>query len=624
MGNAWTRIAAPLTVVLLTGCMSSTIQPVKSQYWTRRAAENALTSNRISAQATTYLALRGWDEKALRHPQDVLTELRKNLIAVPDREGLTAFAEVAYYAGIETKPSAERKQYLLSATRAAYAVLFDPEMGPMLDPLDPNMRFAADLYNYSLSELATLLLQSDFYFQEKISLQLIEGDIHIERGHGLGNALSFNKILVAFSYKTPALRHHNRRRGLGVPLVTLRQKETLLKNKGQHHPPVKETDVSPTTLLLRFQQPWRTTTEPFLATAEIWNPLSTSHVEIANQQIPLEADTSLSLAMLYDQHADYRGLLNMPRFLRGDFMGHQRGLYLMEPYDKKKVPIVFIHGLMDSPLTWFPMINELLSDPVLKENTQFWFFFYPTMNPILQSASELRESLQSLQKKMEQENREWDNMVLVGHSMGGLLARLVITPSEDHFDGIKEHALRMAQGDPELQDYFKEVTTFEPLPFIQRVLFMGTPHGGANMAGKITGRTGSALMTRPDYMRTFLEAKEGRAEQLGRVKNGIDDLNPTSAFTRSLQASHWTTNTPVHSIIGDYRKAGKPNGTDTVVPYSSAHIDGEESEIIVHADHLTLHKKIPAIAEVRRILIKHIGLMPDPISSGTTETRFIP
>jgi hypothetical protein len=198
-------------------------------------------------------------------------------------------------------------------------------------------------------------------------------------------------------------------------------------------------------------------------------------------------------------------------------------------------------------------------------------------------------------------------MVLVGHSMGGLLTRLMITDSADHFDEGKESWKALSEGDLELQQYGLSLSTFEPLPFVRRAVFMGAPHKGASLAERSAGRIGSGIVSHPEYMRAFLSAKEGRMERLSRMQNGVDNLATDSPFTLALQKTTWPSSTTVHSVIGDFLGAGRINGTDTVVSYRSAHIEGVESELVVHADHLTLHKKMPAIAEVRRILLEHLG-----------------
>ena len=55
-----------------------------------------------------------------------------------------------------------------------------------------------------------------------------------------------------------------------------------------------------------------------------------------------------------------------------------RDSYFSEPYDPKKIPVLFTHGLMSGPATFANLTNRLLVDPVIRENYQFWFFGYPS------------------------------------------------------------------------------------------------------------------------------------------------------------------------------------------------------------------------------------------------------
>ena len=603
----WINAYLALLLLLLTSCISdSSFRRVRPDYWTRQLTTNALTDDTLSEQSKTFFSLRGWEGKELRKTEHILSTLREQLIREPNRVGLIAFAELAYLKGMKEKEPEQKVAYLLTATRAAYAAIFEPSMGTVQDPLDPNLRFSADLYNYALSRLIDVLLDTEAAPRKMNQIRMIEGNLNITRGEGLSDSSALAQTFVAFSYKTNALRRHNRRRGLGVPLVALQHRQPIIEGREQLHPPVRETEISPATVILQFQESW-SHSEQINATAKLLNPLSVTHVTISGEQIPLEADTSLSLALLYNNQAKYRGLMNMPRFLRGDFMVENRGLYLLEPYSTEKIPVVFTHGLMDSPLTWVPMLNALISDPVLKERYQFWVFFYPTSTPMLQSASELRQSLLSLHAEMSADQQEWDNMVLVGHSMGGIITRLLITDSTDHFDPIRTRTNNMAEGDPKLQEYLELVTVFKPLPFVRRAIFMGAPHRGADMAKHVAGRAGSALMSQPEYMRRFVDAEEGRKKRLKKMENGIDNLSPKSLFSIALGESDLDPEIPAHSIIGDMWHAGSTNGTDSLVAYWSSHVDGVESEKVVHADHMTIHKKIPAITEVRRILLKHLS-----------------
>ena len=182
----------------------------------------------------------------------------------------------------------------------------------------------------------------------------------------------------------------------------------------------------------------------------------------------------------------------------------------------------------------------------------------------------------------------------------------MITDSTPHFAKIEMRAAQWAEGDVGLQRYLKSLTTFKPLPFAHRAVFIGAPHRGASTASRPAGRAGSLLMNQPTYIREFLNAREGRLETMGRLENGIDNLSPESLFSAALSSSDWAPTISVHSVLGDRWRAGRTGGGDGVVAYESAHVEGVESELVVHADHLSLHKETPAIAEVRRILMKHL------------------
>ena len=142
-------------------------------------------------------------------------------------------------------------------------------------------------------------------------------------------------------------------------------------------------------------------------------------------------DTTLPLAMLLSHTRfvpeQYRGLLNPERF------GRTRGLFLLEPYDSNKVPILMIHGLMSSPLTWEELTNELLGDPYVRTHYQIWHYIYPTGQSLFYSAKGLRDSLEALKRAVALAHLPQPKpMVVIGHSMGGLLAKSLVCDSGDN------------------------------------------------------------------------------------------------------------------------------------------------------------------------------------------------
>src|SRR5690606_28663223 len=111
------------------------------------------------------------------------------------------------------------------------------------------------------------------------------------------------------------------------------------------------------------------------------------------------------------------------------------GMYMVEPYDPNKIPVVMVHGLWSSPVTWMEMFNDLRAWPELRDQYQFWFYRYPTGQPFWTSAAGMRKDLQDVRNTLDpqHENTALDQMVLVGHSMGGLVSRMQTFESHDDF-----------------------------------------------------------------------------------------------------------------------------------------------------------------------------------------------
>ena len=261
----------------------------------------------------------------------------------------------------------------MSATRASYAAIFDKTMGRMLDPLDPNLRFAADLYNYSLSQLVDLIVSAKGEAQDTRQIALVEGSVAVSKGHSTVDRSTLTNALVAFSYKTKALQLHNRRRGIGVPIITVRSPEVLIANQGILHPPVYQAGVNPVTLFVRFGEPWSESGDHLTAEVNWWHSLGTTFADVEGTRVPLEADTSLSLSLLLDRGSQYQGLLTMTSMLRKKGISEERGLFLLAPYDPDKIPILFVHGANGTPEGW-----KMIVEQIDRKKYQPWFYYYPS------------------------------------------------------------------------------------------------------------------------------------------------------------------------------------------------------------------------------------------------------
>jgi hypothetical protein len=172
------------------------------------------------------------------------------------------------------------------------------------------------------------------------------------------------------------------------------------------------------TALLRFSD--RPKTKEAEAQLELMNPRTQDSVRFGKRRYSLAADFTAPIAAYSRVNELWLGFVNM---VRGEKAQAKSGLYLLEPYDPNRIPVVFVHGLLSSGYTWLNVSNAVRADPEIRKHYQFWIFFYPTGNPILYSALRLREDLALAQKKYDLAH----GIVLIGHSMGGIVCRLQAT-----------------------------------------------------------------------------------------------------------------------------------------------------------------------------------------------------
>src|SRR5262249_3538239 len=131
---------------------------------------------------------------------------------------------------------------------------------------------------------------------------------------------------------------------------------------------------------------------------------------------------------------------------------------------------------------------------------QFWFFSYETGNPIIYSASLLRESLKSAVARLDPQGKDpaLRRMVIMGHSQGGLLTKSMVVDSGDAFwrNVSKKPLDDLKMSDPP-RALLRRVFFFQPLPFVQRVVFVSPPHHGSYAAGSWLAHQAARLISAP-------------------------------------------------------------------------------------------------------------------------------
>jgi len=215
-------------------------------------------------------------------------------------------------------------------------------------------------------------------------------------------------------------------------------------------------------------------------------------------------------------------------------------------------------------------------------------------------------------------NPALDQMVLVGHSMGGLISRLQTLDSRDDFWHIlSDQPFNKLNAEADTRAKLQEVLYFRPNPSIQRVITIGTPHRGSNFSNDTTQWLMSKLISLPDKLtggqEQLVRDNRGlfRDTRLLKITTSVDSLSPSSPVFPVMIAARRAPWVHYHNIVGLVPERGifgkLAAGSDGVVTRESAHMDDVESELVVEADHSTVHAHSMAVFEVRRILLEHIA-----------------
>jgi pimeloyl-ACP methyl ester carboxylesterase len=300
--------------------------------------------------------------------------------------------------------------------------------------------------------------------------------------------------------------------------------------------------------------------------------------------------------------------------LRKLFHYEPTGLSLLHPYVRGRIPVVLVHGLWASPWSWHAMIESLEADPTIKERFQFWTYGYSTGDPIPFSAHLLRRDLDEVRQKLDPNKTDaaFERMVVIGHSMGGLLAKMIAVESGDRlWRVVSDRPLRELLGREDDIKLFRSGLIFGAYPGIRRVVYIATPHRGSRFDKGSIQRVGTRLIRMPDPLR----AAHDRLVALNppnffreHFRNGlptsIDELEWGSPILTGLADLSHSPVLKVHSIIAVRPDSPADHRTDGLVSYESAHVTGVASEKIIAAGHLCQDHG-EAIGEVRRILSEH-------------------
>jgi pimeloyl-ACP methyl ester carboxylesterase len=573
----------------------------------RSLTASVLSSGDPSQYSVQLLTRLGLNERFEEDPELVLAALRGPGQGL-SREYLFVLSELSFYHATKS----QKLEYFLASAVYAWAFVLGRTDEARVEPIDPRLRLATNIYNLGLAQGfgvddgATVLLEPG---SRKLPFGKIE--ISVDDKMLLWSGYRMTRFVSLGEFKVRGFLNRYRQAGIGAPLAAELEPAGTGPEAEEARKRIPPRLKVPVTAVLRIDDVTTgIATGNLSAALEVYAADATTSVDYLGRSVPLELEPTAALA--YQLEGAPVWDTEIGAFLSAFKPPFPEGLLMMHPYRPGRVPVVLVHGTASSPARWADIINELQNDPKLRNRIQFWLFTYNTSNPILLSASDLRQSLQRIRKELDPDGRDpaLSQLVVIGHSQGGLLTRLMVTDSGTRFwDASTDVPFDQVKASPETRALLQRSLFFERQPYITRVVFIATPHRGSYRVSSLVLGLVRKLVTLPlTVVRGFGELGTQFASVLKEgIPTAVDNMRPGQRFVRTLSASPMAPGVTAHSIIAVKNEGPPEKQDDGVVKYESAHIDGVVSEKIVHSTHST--QSTPAtILEVRRILYEHLGI----------------
>jgi pimeloyl-ACP methyl ester carboxylesterase len=606
-----------LSAVVLSGCATPVgVRRMDSQEAHGKLSESVLAGEKLSAPTVQILNRSGLAGKFGDEPAEAIAAIHRGLPTVRESDRFFALAELSF---LHAKRSGDTTYFLASAVYA-YAFLFPLQAQDSPDAFDPRLRTAVDLYNQGLAEGFSEKDPKRVVFKDGIyKLHFGELDVRINAEEFRWGPFRLEDFVAASELEVRGLRNDYRWPGVGAALVG-----SLKHVKGEYERDFARVPSSlkvPATAFLHLEN-----LEEGFRTGRITGRLAlyttqeSTTVNVGGRKAPLDYRPTAALAYTLEGSQVYdlelKGLLSGDLSLFRQSARFKDNVFLMAPYRPGRIPVVFVHGTASSPARWAQMLNEILNDPGLRDNYQVWLFTYNTGNPILYSAGILTQGLRNVVQELDPEGRDeaLRKIVVIGHSQGGMLTKLTSIDSGSRFwDQAFKVPIDQLDVSPETLELLKRSLFYEPVPTVRRIVFIATPHRGSFLVGGRVSELLRKLISLPFVMLSPLQEVFQRSPEAlvnrslkDDIPRSTDNMDPDSPFIKTYASIPIAPNVTAHSIIAvDNPEDPKEDWNDGVVAYSSAHLEGVVSEIIVHSGHST-QEEPQTIEEVRRILLENL------------------
>lgn len=600
---------APTIALLLAGCgRPVSVHPIDPRDAYELRAASALSTGDASEMTRTSLRSKGLLGQFEGDPRGTIRKLHEIVAAGRGgRRDVFALAELSLMYAEER----HSRPYYFAAAVYAWAFLFPEGADETPSRFDDRTRIATDIYNRALvgafrKKDGSMDLSSGLY-----SLPFGEIEVRMKPDALLWDGRQLTDIEPLADLEIRGLLNQYRLSGLGAPLGA----RAVLEGEEAESDLLGPRVRVPITALLRIEDGRRAVDAGRVKSRlEIYTQSEAEDVSIAGEQVPLEFEQSAAMAKSLNDSPFWEH--EIWGFFGRAATGEKFPLLRSgTPHRKGVMPVVFVHGTASSPGRWADMVNDLWSQSWVRERYEPWLFMYDTGYPIPYSAMLLRQKIAEAAAEIEREQGPdpcLAQMVLIGHSQGGLLVKLAVI---DSGDALWNSVARRPLDDLAISDKSKKLLGdalfVKPLPQAKRAIFIATPHRGSFQAGRSIASWVARFVQMPrqllgvaqDLLTLDTDSLVSAAFVRG-MPTSIDNMNPNSEFLKTLVEIPPAPGIAAHSII-PVEGEGEPDLlNDGVVEYKSAHIEGVESELVLRSGH-SAQPKPEAIEEVRRILGVH-------------------
>ncbi|MFW2046981.1 esterase/lipase family protein [Acinetobacter variabilis] len=654
--NKIALLCTVLMTALLSGCQVVSVKEQAINVTINNERDSILTRDKLSEASLNVLSMTGREARiCTEQPQNCVDAL-KQIPEILDEELLSTASELYLAKSLQLGNSAGCKSSLLTKTqseekkqlqkqniekcqdqqlvmldqsiRYSYAYLFKTQRAPQDRIFDNRQVQIRDFYNLAIAHL--IHVYSERHPSKEVSRKIQVGNsiysVDFENYPEIKDQ-SFEKLMSTYNMNFSGLRSITRRDGFGSEFVViLPEEKRITPNKKYIVDPLKyqyQEGRNPNIHAARYLATTITaipksgnSVEQIINSPEfhlkLYDPYKHEKVTVAGKQYSLAANFSAPYGLWLAENnlgrSAYLVLIDRDDNLT---MPH---LYMLEPYNPKKKVIVLIHGLASSPEAWIRLTNDVMGDPVLRENFQVWQVFYSTNMPILESRYQINALIQQAFKLNKPNDPAKKDAVLVGHSMGGVIARLLVSeanliPRTEEL--LNNRRIERFRNNP----LFKARLDIKPVPNFSRAIFLAAPHRGTDYADRWFTLAARKIIKLPGaFLGAFADTLQGDIglddflKEIGHdmIQNGPSDLSKNSKFNALTRDVVPFRGFKFHNIMGNTMDSqDKAIMTDDVVPYQSARLDGALSEEIIKGGH-SIQETPEAVLELRRLLRLHL------------------